>query len=286
MVARTAIATSTGQLRLFPTAPTLPVVAGAGQRAAVDGGTDFGRRRFDRGPWRPPAPAGQTALVIDETVTVAHPWWLRAAAWLGLAAVGAGLGWLLTLVADWVAGLTWAPLQGPFELVAGLPEPHATIGALVVGALAGLVLAGFVDQEALTVRVSRTEVRLSRPGTTRIVDRPTVATAFLADERLVLLGRGSEELAREPCHLPKARLAAAFTGHGIAWADADPYADAYRRWVPETPDLPPGANALFAARERALKAGDTHDVEELRAELARLRVVVRDEAKRQYWRQF
>jgi hypothetical protein len=58
----------------------------------------------------------------------------------------------------------------------------------------------------------------------------------------------------------------------------------YRRWVPDTPDLPIGADALLKARQRALDSDQGGDVAELRDELARLGVVVRDEAKRQYWR--
>lgn len=70
-----------------------------------------------------------------------------------------------------------------------------------------------------------------------------------------------------------------------SWADADPHLAEFRRWVPGTPGLPEGANALFKAREKALKKqGDAEDARELRKELARLGVVVRDEDRRQCWR--
>jgi hypothetical protein len=223
--------------------------------------------------------------MIEQTTTVRHPWWLRPVVWVAAAATGAGLVWLLKLAAGWLAELPWAPLQGPFGVVASLPEPQATIGACVVGAGLGLVLAHYVDQELLTVRVSRTEVTLARTGIpTVVVARSAVATAFVDAEHLVLLGRSGEEVAREPCHLSVRRLSAAFAGAGVAWAEKDPYTDAYRRWVPATDGLPVGADALFAARQRALKAGDTDDVAELRSELGRLGVVVRDVSKRQYWR--
>ena len=49
-------------------------------------------------------------------------------------------------------------------------------------------------------------------------------------------------------------------------------------------DLPPGANALLKVRAEALRKGDSGDADELREELSRLGVVVREEKKRQYWR--
>lgn len=51
------------------------------------------------------------------------------------------------------------------------------------------------------------------------------------------------------------------------------------------PGLPHGANALLKARAQLLeKKKSTTDLRELREELAALRVVVRDEKRRQYWR--
>jgi hypothetical protein len=222
--------------------------------------------------------------VLEQTTTVATPVWARAAVWTGLPVVGAALLLGVDRLADVVVRLPWAPLRGPFRLVQNVPEPQATIGALVLGAIAGLILAGFVDAESLTVRLSGREVVLRRPGTTRTVPRPDVALAFRDNDKLVLLGRTGRELAREPCHLPVKRLAPAFRSQGIAWSDRDPYADAYRRWIPDSPDVPADANAVFAARQEALKSGDGRDITELRDELARLGFVVRDDHKRQYWR--
>jgi hypothetical protein len=222
--------------------------------------------------------------VLESTTTVATRWWLRAAVWLGVPAAGAGLLQLLNWAADWIVRLPWAPMRGPFRLVQDIPEPQATIGALVLGGVGGAVLALLADAESLTVRLSRTEVVLRRPGVTRTVPRPDVAVAFRDGDRLVLLGRTGRELAREPSHLSPKRLAPAFAAHGITWSDRDPYADAYRRWVPDSPQVPAEANAVFAARQEALRSGDERDCAELRTELARLGFVVRDERKRQYWR--
>jgi hypothetical protein len=222
--------------------------------------------------------------VLEQTTTVATPIWVRALVWTGVPAAGAALLLGLDRLADLLVRLPWAPMRGPAQLVQNIPEPQATIGALVLGAIAGLILAGLVDAESLSVRFSGREVVLHRPGVTRAVPRAEAAVAFRDKDKLVLLSRTGRELAREPCHLPAKRLAAAFRSQGIAWSERDPYADAYRRWIPNSPDVPADANAVFAARQEALKSGDERDITELREELNRLGFVVRDDHKRQYYR--
>jgi hypothetical protein len=222
-------------------------------------------------------PRGQTV--------VAEPRWRRVLVWTGFPLLGLPAGWLLKAVAGWVASLPRVPFQGPFKLVASAPEPHASIGALAVGGLAGLVLATLAALDRLTVAVADDQVTLTRGGVTRTVERPLVGAVFLDGRRLVLLGRATEELARESSDLEADRLRDAFVVHGFPWrSGGDPHIDQYRRWVDDLPDLPAGANALLKARARALDKGDGDEAAQLRADLARLGVVLRDESKRQYWR--
>ena len=216
--------------------------------------------------------------MLEQTTTVPTPWWARALAWFGLPVCGAAL--MLLVVA--VAGQEWLP--GPFALVRRMPDLVAEWVLPAVGAVVGLVLAAMADQESLTVRFTGAEVLLTRPGHRRAVPRGDIAVAFPDRDRLVLLGRTGRELAREPSHLSARRLRDAFAAHGVAWADEDPYLAAYRRWVPDLPDLPATANALLAARQKALSRGDDDEVRDLRDELGRLGYVLRDDRKRQYWR--
>ncbi|GAA3915381.1 YqeB family protein [Actinoplanes auranticolor] len=218
---------------------------------------------------------------MDNETIVATPVWVRAAVWTALPAAGAGLGWVVRELPGWILRIPFVPMRGPLRLVDRWGEPEATIGAVLLGAIAGLVLAGLVDRESLTVRLSGTEVTLTRPGTTRTVPRGAVAVAYREGDQLVLLGPTGREVAREPSHLPVARLAAAF---GTVWAAQDPYEGSYRRWVPDLPDVPAEAAALFAARQQALDKGDSDDARDLREELARLGFVVRDRRKRQHFR--
>lgn len=198
--------------------------------------------------------------------------------------VGVGVGWLVDLLADWLVTLPWAPLQGPAELAAAAPAP--TLPA--AGAVAGLVLGLVAQHEQLVLRLSAECVVLTSKGREREFPRDVIAAVFRDGKQLVLLGHDGGELTRQECDLDTGRVADAFTEHGYAWADVDPHQGEFRRWVPGAPGLPEGANALLKARQESLeKKGPSHeDVGELRTELARLGVVVRDEKRRQYWRTF
>lgn len=222
-----------------------------------------------------------------DDVVVGDPAWAKRLWRFGFPVLGLGAGGLVRWGADWVASLPWAPLQGPFKVLASLPEPLTTIVALVLGAAAGLYLAYEAEKESLTVTVGGDRVGLSRFEAAPVeLPRASVGGGFLDGKQLVLLGPAGEELAREKhSGLDPDRLRVAFGTHGYRWhADGDPYRDDYRRWVPGIPDLPAGADAVLRAREQALRKGEHDDAAELRTELGKLGVVVREERHRQYWR--
>jgi hypothetical protein len=220
---------------------------------------------------------------------VREPMWAAALMGAGFVLAGAGAvagtSWLLRLVANWLVTVPGMPVPAPVRILAALPEPQVTIGALAVGALGGLVLTFVGLHESLTVTVSREKVVLTRIGSSQLLEGAAVQGAFCEGKQLVVLGRYAEELAREPCDLRERRLAEAFGRHGYHWLDGDPYAGEFRRWVPGTTALPREANVLLQARREALDDKDAaDDVRELREELARLGVVVRDDKTRQFWR--
>ncbi|MEV6372490.1 YqeB family protein [Micromonospora musae] len=204
--------------------------------------------------------------------------------WGGLPALGAGAGWLLAAAAGWIADLPWVPWKGLFEAVSRLPQPQVGIGAAAIGAVAGLLLAGAGTAERLTVTVDRERTTLRRDGEQQEALRHQVRIVLVDGSDLVLLDGDDGELLRERSELNRDRLRAAFRAHGWPWAEEDPHRAAYRLWVPELPGLPAGADALLRARERAIEGNRRDDARELRRELGRLGVVVRDEERRQYWR--
>jgi uncharacterized membrane protein YgcG len=232
-------------------------------------------------------PATQHGGVTDDhaETTVADPGWASGAWWVVFGLLGAAAGWLIRAIAGWVSSAPWAPLRGVFRLIASLPDPPATIGAIAAGAAIGLAVAYQGQQESLTVTVSADRVTLARLGSTTELARRSVGAVFVDRKQLVLLGPAADELTREPSDLDRDRLRVTFVRYGYPWHDGgDPHEADYRRWVPNTPDLPASANALLAARERALGRKDSGDATELRTELARLGIVVRESQQRQYWR--
>ena len=223
----------------------------------------------------------------DGQVTVLRlPLWFRVAAAVVLPVGGAALGWYLPALAGWFADLPWVPFQGPARLLDEWDGPWLLAVTTLAGLAGGVLLAAAVIQDTLTVRLGDREVELTRERRTRTYPREQVGSVFVDGTELVLLGTESHELDRDKTENGPDELADAFRRHGWPWADRDPHADAFRRWVPDTPDLPGGVNALLRARAHALehKHQQADDVRELKQEVARMGYVIRDEKTRQYWR--
>ncbi|MBB6351652.1 hypothetical protein FHU36_008235 [Nonomuraea muscovyensis] len=210
----------------------------------------------------------------------------RAFFWLGAPVLGAGAGWLLKLLVGWVSSLPWTPFEGPLRLIKSIPPTPLTIGAVTVGVVAGLLLALVAEHYYVKVTVGADEVAVACRDSRREVARSAVAGVFHDAKHLVILGHDTGELVRQGGDLPsRERLADAFLAHGYLWlADGDPYEEDFQRWVEGHPGLSAAAHAILKARTRALEKGDAEDAEELRLELAKLGVVVREEKKRQWWR--
>ncbi|PZF79386.1 YqeB family protein [Jiangella anatolica] len=219
-----------------------------------------------------------------ETV-VGRPAWEAVLVWAGFPVLGALLGLGVGPLADWAIDSSWVPEVGPIRFISELPQPQGTFVTVAAGVVLGVLVALTAEGEVLRVAVGPSGVTLTRDGKTRSIARGDVTTVFADGKELVLIGRTGVELAREKSDLATPRLAAAFTGQGYPWRDGgDPHRDEYRRWVPDEPELPAGANAVLKARSVALEKGDQRDLAELRDELSKLGVVVRDQDKRQYWR--
>ncbi|GAA0483239.1 YqeB family protein [Streptomyces olivaceiscleroticus] len=225
--------------------------------------------------------AGKTA---PPTTRIAPATGSRALVWAGFPVLGAALGWLLDAVAGWVAALPWAPFQGPFRLIDSFPEPQATIGAALLGLVAGLLLALLAEHDYVHAAVGPARATLTRGGRHHILHRADVAAVFPDGKRLVALGHRTEELLRLKGDFDTGAFAAAFRAHGYPWQDTDPHAGEYRRWVAGLPDLDAAAHTLLKARAHALEKNRADDAAQLREELAALGIVVREEKKQQFFR--
>ncbi|MFD5827804.1 hypothetical protein [Lentzea sp. NPDC060358] len=209
---------------------------------------------------------------------------VRHGIWVLCPAVGAAAAWGLALAAGWVATLAWFPFQGVFELVADIPQPWSTVGALALGMIAGGIFAVYWAKEMLAVEVSPDRVTLQQDDRILGFERNEVESAFTDGKQLVLLSPRGTELARETSGLSGSALERAFTGQGYRWRDADPFAADFRLWVEHAPELAPEVNALFTARRKAISKYEHEEAAELAREIRRRAVAVRDEKKRQYYR--
>lgn len=222
---------------------------------------------------------------IGDTTTVADHPAVGPTFLIGLPLVGAALGWGLTFIVEWIVGLRWFPFQGLFELFTDLSKTLQLVVALAVGLVLGLLLAFFAIHEMLKINVGRDRIELKRGDYDREIERVDVASVFVADKRVVVLGHRRQELANVEFDLDRDKLAAALRKHGYGWLpDGDPYAAEFKRWVPGADGLPQGANAILKARQYALEKSNGDELSELLAELADLAVVVHDKDKKQYWR--
>ncbi len=220
----------------------------------------------------------------SDAVVIGEPQWLRVASWIVCPLLGAALAWLLTRADDWYLGLSWAPFRGPVRLFADIPEPAASLVAAAAGLVLGTAFAAVWERERVTVTVARDQVEVRRMGAHHVLSRDEVDSVFFGAKHLVLLGTGGTELVRESVDEKGEVFRHAFQAQGWPWTGDDPHADAYAMWVPGAVGVPPVAGPLLAARQEALDAKKSDDAKEIRSELLRLGVVVRDEKTRQYWR--
>lgn len=204
--------------------------------------------------------------------------------WTVLPLGGVLVAWLLSMVPQWVDGLSWVPFQGPIDLLDQLTGRLGTIVLLVIGAVLGGVVALTAYDEIIRVEIGAEEVTIVQGDDVTTVPRSSVGGVFKDGKDLVLTDPLGREIARRSSDLGPDSYRQAFLAAGYPWHDADPFAGQYLRWVEGSPGLPEGADAYLQARQRALEKNDKDDARALRGELAIRGVVVRDEKKKQYWR--
>lgn len=203
----------------------------------------------------------------------------------GFGVVGLVLGYFLPRIATWALTLKWIPFQGPIELINSFRGPWLDVVLALVGLIAGLSIAYIAIKESLVTMITDQAVQLYKDGHNQAIGRKDIDAVFLDGKQLVIVGVSGHELAREKYEEKPEDMAYAFNQHGYPWsAEGDPYKDQFRRWVADMPDLSAAANALMKAREKALKEKNAEEIKDLRRELAKLDIIVRDEGFRQYWR--
>ncbi|NEW07635.1 DUF308 domain-containing protein [Paenibacillus sp. SYP-B3998] len=204
--------------------------------------------------------------------------------WVLLLISGFVLGWFLPNIANWAVRLVWVPFKGPLELIASFKGSWLRYLTTSIGVLAGLYIIYIVFKESLTISISDKDVQLSINDIEETYAKEELTVCFLENKQLVLLGTWGQELFREKVESSSTRISDAFKRYGFPWSKEDPFKDQYRLWVSASPDLELGVNALLQARKIAIEKKEISDVKEIKRELSKLGIAVRDEANLQYWR--
>ena len=194
--------------------------------------------------------------------------------------IGAGIHPL----AEWASDVDALPFGRFSDVVAKLDPWWAQAAVAAVGLLAGAAFATYALLETVTVRIGPDQLQLKRGDATWSIARADVDAVFVESKQIVVLDQHTAEFARKPFEGDQELLATSLTKLGYPWSDGDPHAASYRRWIDESPDLTDAEHFMLRTRAKALSAGDSDEADDLRAELSRVGLVVRDEGHRQYWR--
>jgi uncharacterized protein involved in high-affinity Fe2+ transport len=176
------------------------------------------------------------------------------------------------------------PLRDWISIIASMKEPYATVGCVVVGAGAGAFCVRLVMRSSVAMSVTGKRIIWKAGGKPRKFERAEIGAVFFDGDDLILLGPAGDELTRADSNMEHDVVAATMTKYGYPWSDADPYLDDYRRWVDDMPGLSLAINALMKARQKALQENEADSAAELRADLAKLGVVIRQTDDRQFYR--
>jgi hypothetical protein len=204
---------------------------------------------------------------------------------VGLPLAGLLAGALVPVVARWALDLFHGlPFRPAFRVVGSVDRPWEVAVNMAIWLGIGIGVAYTAMGEAVRLTVADDRMRIEQRDRDETIARADVADVFLDRNTVVVLNHESLPLTRDPNPTSRDRLAAVFQSHGYPWRDTDPFAAMYRRWQPDTPDLPASVNAVLAAREVALRKKARDEVRGLSEALHKLGYVTRDEGSRQFWR--
>jgi hypothetical protein len=203
----------------------------------------------------------------------------------GPPALGLLVGAALPVVARWALDLSHGlPLRPAFRVAGAVDRPWEIAVNLTIWLVVGVAVAHTALGETVRLTVTDDAVRVEQRDRDETIARADVAAVFLDGDRIVVLDHRSLALARDPSPAGRDRVAAAFRAHGYPWRERDPFAGSYRRWRPDSRDLPAPVNAVLAAREVALRRKARTEVRGLSEALHELGYATRDEGTRQFWR--
>lgn len=205
-------------------------------------------------------------------------------------------GYFFTRIINWLMELEWFtkwvadPIKFEFimkliEKIQGFTGDWSNIILSVFGFLCGLFLVHWMIEKSILMTITDTAVNVKKGSLNIEIPRKDIQHVFLDNGEIVILDFSGHELFREPHDSSKGKVERAFKNHHYPWKnEGDPYKDHYFLWSEDSPDLSIPESALLKARETAIEHDDEKEMKDLKRELAKLNIVVRDEDGFQYWR--
>lgn len=209
---------------------------------------------------------------------------------------GMTLGYFFTRIVHWLIDLEWFMkwigdsntfvfLMNLLEKIQSFTGDWSSVLLSVIGLLCGLFLVHWLMEQNISIKMTDATVTVQNKLLNMEILRKDIQHVFLDNGELVIVGFSGHELLREPHDTSKHKIEQAFNKHGYPWrSEGDPYKDHYQLWFEDSPDLLIPENALMKAREKAIENDDEEAMRDLKSELAKLNIVVRDEDGLQYWR--
>ncbi|MGE8205324.1 YqeB family protein [Heyndrickxia sp. NPDC080065] len=208
----------------------------------------------------------------------------KAILWLGFPLAGLVLGWFLPSIAKWGSSLPWVPFQGPLKLIASYNGAWVGFITMLLGLIAGIALILLSFHESLEISIYDNKVILKLRNEETILYKKDISLVFMDGNQLALLGNDEKEIFRYKQELNKNTVRTAFLQHNYPWSDEEPFKEDFKKWVVDCPDLSPAANALLKARKIAIEKGEAKEAFQLAKELWKIRISVKENDKRQYYR--
>ncbi|WP_328477188.1 hypothetical protein OHA21_23870 [Actinoplanes sp. NBC_00393] len=209
----------------------------------------------------------------------------RALVLFGPAALGLLLALTVPMIARWAVGLDIPLPFGPVWRVVGSMDRWWEV-AVQAAILVGLGILATVEilRRSAQITVDAEQLCLETGDERRTLPRADIEAIYRDGDALVVLDRESRQVFRGETRAEAGVLERTLREFGYPWRDADPFAELYHPWVPETGLLPVAAEAVMSARAVALRKKAGKEAGELRDALQKLGYAVRDDGDRQFWR--
>lgn len=210
---------------------------------------------------------------------------------IGFSIIGAVLGYFLKNILSWVNSNERFSNHKRLSLITKITDfLNSTFGEwaillfIITGVVIGIYLAKMLLRESPIISISNHNIDIDNDLESLTFIRDEIQDIYYDDDELVIISSSGHELLRESYDIKKETLKKAFRNHSYPFNLLDPYKACFKLWSASVDELSPPGNALMKARALAIKNIDEEEIIDIREELSKLGVIVKDNDTKQYWR--